>query len=64
GHRTTIRVIESLVELYESWDAAAPGQGHADSAEEWRAELLIDDGATADKDGAVPIDQANGEQIP
>ena len=32
-------VLSGLVELYESWHAAEPGQGHDTKAAEWRARL-------------------------
>ncbi len=38
--------IERLVSLYESWDAAEPGQGYNAKAAEWRAKLPPDDEAT------------------
>ena len=28
---------ESLVELYEAWEAAVPGEGHGEKAEDWRS---------------------------
>jgi tetratricopeptide (TPR) repeat protein len=30
------RILQDLVALYESWDAAAPGKGHADAAAKYR----------------------------
>jgi hypothetical protein len=41
-HEWTISVIDSLVELYEAWDAAEPEQGYATKAAEWRAKLPED----------------------
>jgi tetratricopeptide (TPR) repeat protein len=32
-------LVNRIVSIYEGWDAAEPGQGHAAEAEEWRAEL-------------------------
>jgi tetratricopeptide (TPR) repeat protein len=34
-----LEIIERLAELYEAWDAAEPGAGHAEQAVEWRAML-------------------------
>lgn len=31
------RVHGTLATLYDAWDAAEPGHGHADRASEWRA---------------------------
>ena len=33
------KVLQSLVELYEAWDAAAPQEDHATSAAQWRVRL-------------------------
>ncbi|HVP12319.1 MAG TPA: tetratricopeptide repeat protein [Phycisphaerae bacterium] len=33
------QVISLLVNLYERWEAAEPGQGHAEQADEWRLKL-------------------------
>ncbi|MEW6249125.1 MAG: serine/threonine-protein kinase [Planctomycetota bacterium] len=38
-HQASIRVTQSLVELYAAWHAAEPGQGHDAQAAEWRAKL-------------------------
>ncbi len=38
--------IEQLVNLYESWHTAEPGNGHDSKAAEWRAKLPPDDEAT------------------
>ncbi len=35
----TVRTVERLVVLYETWDAAEPGKGYAEKADEWRAKL-------------------------
>ena len=31
--------VERIVDLYEAWDAAEPGNGYAEKAAEWRAKL-------------------------
>ena len=33
------QALERIVKLYESWDAAEPGQGYDAEAAEWRAKL-------------------------
>ncbi len=38
-HKQTRKARQRLVELYEAWDAAEPGKGHAEVAAEWRAKL-------------------------
>jgi len=38
-HPETVAVTERIVSLYEAWDEAEPGQGHAEQAESWRAKL-------------------------
>jgi hypothetical protein len=38
-HQRTIKVIRSLVDLYESWGAAEPGKGCAEKAAEWRKKI-------------------------
>ncbi len=38
-HERTIKVIKSLIDLYESWHAAEPGKGYDVKADEWRAKL-------------------------
>ena len=35
----TPRMVERLIGLYDSWDAAEPGKGYAEKAAEWRAKL-------------------------
>ena len=34
--------LERIVKLYEAWDTAEPGNGHAAKAAEWRAKLPAD----------------------
>jgi len=38
-HARTRRVIQAMVDLYTQWDAAEPGKGYAEKAEEYRALL-------------------------
>ena len=38
-HERTIKVIKSLIDLYEARHTAEPGKGHAEKAAEWRAKL-------------------------
>jgi tetratricopeptide (TPR) repeat protein len=38
-HEQTRRVLAYLVDLYEDWDAAEPGQGYDSRASEWRGKL-------------------------
>ena len=39
-------IIERIVKLYESWNAADPGKGYADKAAKWRAKLASTQPAT------------------
>jgi len=41
------QALRHLVRLYESWDAAAPGEGYAQKAADWRAKLSSEDGVGA-----------------
>ncbi|MCH8147087.1 MAG: serine/threonine protein kinase [Planctomycetes bacterium] len=38
-HERTLKTMNSLIDLYESRDAAEPGKGYAGKASEWRAKL-------------------------
>jgi tetratricopeptide (TPR) repeat protein len=35
----TVKTVEQLAALYETWDAAEPGKGYAEKAAEWRVKL-------------------------
>ena len=43
-HERTIKVIKSLANLYDAWDAAEPGKGYDAKAAEWRAKLPEENG--------------------
>ena len=49
----TAEAITALVELYESWHAAEPEEGHDAEAESWREELELIAGEGGD-DGDAP----------
>jgi hypothetical protein len=36
-----VQSVESLVDLYESWDKAEPGKGFAAKAEPWKRKLKV-----------------------
>ncbi len=33
------KLVETIVKLHDSWDAAEPGKGYAEKAAQWRAKL-------------------------
>lgn len=41
-----LQAVECVVELYDAWHAAEPGQGHNERAAEWRAKLVQLNAAT------------------
>ena len=54
-HPTTQWLMQAFPELYEAWDAAEPGQGHAAKADALRVEFGIERDETdppADADGS------------
>ena len=52
-HERTIKVNESLADLYTAWHEAEPGNGYDTKAAEWRAKLPVEEKAT-EGDGDQP----------
>ena len=51
GHSVKGLLVRALVELYDAWHAAEPGQGFDAKAAEWRTRLLAPAAAQSDDDG-------------
>jgi tetratricopeptide (TPR) repeat protein len=56
-HKRTIKVIRSLVALYDAWDAAEPGKGYADQAGKWRVKLE-EDGTKGQRGGGTKEEES------